>query len=93
MSVRHDGNRIRLEGACEVEDAEPLLALLQRHPGDAVDLGACTRAHGAVVQLLLAFRSVLIPPVASGPLADVIVPALAQSMPQSSPIGGATNNL
>jgi hypothetical protein len=93
MSVRHDGVRIRLEGACEVEDAEPLLALLQRYPGDAVDLAGCTRAHGAVVQLLLAFGPVLIPPAAPGPLADIILPALAQSEPQSSPIGVAINIL
>ena len=54
MSVRLDGATVRLEGTCPVEDAEPLLALLQQHEGAAVDLASCGRIHAAVLQVLLA---------------------------------------
>ncbi len=59
MSVRRDGERIRLEGDCHVEDAEPLLALLMENPGLSADLSACTRLHTAVAQVLLAFAPAL----------------------------------
>lgn len=56
MSVRLDGTVIRLEGECRVEEAEPLLALLQEAAGREVDLGAAGPLHTAVVQVLLALR-------------------------------------
>jgi hypothetical protein len=54
MTVRLDGELIRLEGDCPVEDAEALAALLQRGLR-AVDIAQCGRMHGAVAQALLAF--------------------------------------
>ena len=54
MSVRLDGDIVRLAGPCPVEDAEPLLALLQERPHAAVDVAACGRMHAAVLQVLLA---------------------------------------
>jgi hypothetical protein len=54
MSVRFDGDRVRLEGDCPVEDAEALLQLLQNHPSCAIDLADCGRLHMAVMQVLLA---------------------------------------
>jgi hypothetical protein len=65
MSVQLDGPVIRLEGDCRVEDAEPLLALLQEQAGRVVDLTAAGPLHAAVVQVLLALR----PPL-SGPAGD-----------------------
>jgi len=62
MAVRLDGAVIRLEGDLRVEDAEPLLALLQE-PGRAVSLDGAGRLHTAVVQVLLALR----PPVSGAP--------------------------
>lgn len=70
MSVNLDGNNIHLSGACPVEDAETLLALLQFGPGRVVDLSATGHLHAAVLQVLLAFR----PPV-SGASADPFVAA------------------
>lgn len=49
-----DGSVIRLDGRCPVEDAEPLLALLQEGAATALDLGSCQAVHTAVLQLLLA---------------------------------------
>jgi hypothetical protein len=54
MSVRLDQNVIHLEGACPVGDAETLLAALRELPDADVDLGAVTRLHLALVQVLLA---------------------------------------
>jgi hypothetical protein len=57
MSVtrEHDGT-IVLEGACPVEDAEPLLQLLQKSPDGALDWGRCNHLHTAVLQVILAAR-------------------------------------
>ena len=56
MSVRLDGMVIRLEGECRVEEAEPLLALLQEEAGREVDLADAGPLHTAVVQVLFALR-------------------------------------
>ncbi|TGD95131.1 hypothetical protein [Methylobacterium nonmethylotrophicum] len=57
MSLRDDGNGlIRLEGACPVEEAEALAALLLARPGAGVEWSRCTGLHTAVVQVLLRLR-------------------------------------
>jgi hypothetical protein len=56
MSVRVDQDVIHLEGACAVGDAETLLAALLARPAAIIDVGAATRLHLAVVQLLLTAR-------------------------------------
>ena len=56
MSVHWDGDLIRLIGDCRVEDAEPLLTLLQAHAGAAVELSGADHLHTAVVRVLLAVR-------------------------------------
>jgi hypothetical protein len=56
MSVRVTGGVIILEGACPVDEAEPLLELLLANPGAPVDWSACGHLHTAVVQVLLAAR-------------------------------------
>jgi hypothetical protein len=74
MSIKDEGGRIRLEGVCRVEEAEPLAALLQAGLRP-VDLGECREAHTAVLQVLLAFR----PPIEGAPSAPVLR-ALVQSL-------------
>ncbi len=82
MSVRLDGEVIRLEGECWVEEAETLADLLQT-PGRSVDLSRCERLHGALAQALLAFG----PPISGEPqspfLRDHLVPALAPAQEQA----------
>ncbi|WP_288580392.1 hypothetical protein [uncultured Methylobacterium sp.] len=56
MSVRRDGELIRLEGACPVEEAETLAALLLAEPSLGVEWSACTGLHTALVQVLLRLR-------------------------------------
>ena len=65
MSVILEGEVVRLHGECRVEDAEPLLTLLQARAGRRVDLGGAGHLHAAVVQVLLALR-----PVLTGPASD-----------------------
>jgi len=56
MTVRLVDEVIHLEGTCLVEEAEALLALVQAGPDRPVDLASCRHLHGAVLQVLLAFR-------------------------------------
>jgi hypothetical protein len=53
MTVRRDGEIIRLEGECGVEDAETLVSLLRDAETPIVDMGSCRQVHTAVVQALL----------------------------------------
>ncbi|WP_205618565.1 MULTISPECIES: hypothetical protein [Brevundimonas] len=56
MSVRSDGDQLRLEGDCHVEDAETLHGLLLANDIARVDLTGCGRMHAAVLQVLLVMR-------------------------------------
>jgi hypothetical protein len=56
MTVTADGATITLQGNCGIDDAETLLGFLQAQPAPMVDLTNATHLHGAVLQLLLAFR-------------------------------------
>ncbi len=55
MSVRLEADKIVLSGNCTVEDAEPLLSMMQRNPDFPVDIAGATHLHAAVLQLLMAF--------------------------------------
>jgi hypothetical protein len=55
---RHDNGTILLEGDCPVEDAEPLLRLLQADPAAPLDWSACGYLHTAVMQVIVAARPV-----------------------------------
>jgi len=57
VSVRRDDDgTIKLEGDCPVEDAEPLLQLLQATPTASFEWTRCNRLHTAVLQVILAAR-------------------------------------
>jgi hypothetical protein len=63
LSVRQETNgTIALVGVCPVEDAEPLLQLLQAAPNAPCDWRRCGYLHTAVVQVILAARPILIGP-------------------------------
>jgi hypothetical protein len=56
LSVVRQEDRICLVGVCPVEDAEQLaMHLLQQRPSH-VDARECASLHGAVLQVLLAFK-------------------------------------
>ena len=80
MTVRgsQDG-RVLLEGACPIEDAEPLLQLLLADPRAAVDWRGCETAHTAVLQVLLASGKTMIGPPTGAFLRDHVAAALAQA--------------
>jgi hypothetical protein len=79
MTVRLDGEVIRLEGECRLEEAESLVALLCEGSARTVDLSTCQGLHGAVLQVLLKF----IPPVIGEPqdafLRKFVAPGLRQT--------------
>ncbi len=51
---RSDAGIVLLDGVCAVEDAEPLLQLLQATPAAVVDWTSCRQLHTAVFQVILA---------------------------------------
>jgi hypothetical protein len=61
--------KILLEGECAHEEAEQLLQLLLSTPGAVVDWRACTSAHSAVIQVLLAAMPPMLGPPAGPALA------------------------
>ncbi len=56
MPVTYLKTVARLEGACDVEEAEGLLEWLQEHPKGKLNLKECEHLHSAVLQVLLALR-------------------------------------
>jgi hypothetical protein len=79
MTVGVREGAIFLEGDCPSGDAEELLRLLLAAPEAEVDWQACTSAHTAVVQVLLAAaeRTILGPP-RGRVLRSFVEPALAR---------------
>ncbi|MDB5642703.1 MAG: hypothetical protein JWN07_2020 [Hyphomicrobiales bacterium] len=77
MSVELDGDFIFLKGACTADDAEMLASLLVQQRSRCIDLEKCISLHGAVLQVLIAFR----PSVGKTPkdprLSDLISHAIA----------------
>lgn len=53
MTLRRDGDMIRLVGDLHVEDAEILVGLMQQNGVRAVHVGECGTLHAAVLQVLL----------------------------------------
>ena len=68
MSVNLVGGTIQLLDPVRIEDAEPLVTMLQANPGRPVDLTRSGSLHAAVVQALLVFQPLVI-----GPAADAFV--------------------
>jgi hypothetical protein len=80
-----DGRAV-FDGACAVEEAEPLLAWLRQTPDATADLGGCGEVHTALVQLLLAARVPVAVPPADGVLAALFPPAPeAAATPAAAP--------
>ena len=77
MSVALDARKIVLRGDCPIEDAEPLLVILQNHADHPVDMEDATNVHAAVLQILLAFKRDLIGGSRDSFLQEWIVPVLA----------------
>jgi hypothetical protein len=57
---RRDDGTILLEGDCPVDDAEPLLQMLQATPVASVDWTRSRHLHTAVLQVILAARPTLV---------------------------------
>lgn len=76
MTVRADGDWVRLEGECRVEEAETLANLLHRGGWRGVDVSQCRLAHGAIAQVLVAFAVPITAGGASPFVRDFLTPAL-----------------
>ncbi len=90
MTIRlADDGVIHLEGACPIEEAEPLLRLLAGQPAAAIDWRRCDHVHSAIIQLLLAARPRLIGPPADGFLARHLAGQLERDGIETDAIAGA----
>jgi len=79
MTVRRsDNNTLVLEGVCPVEDAEPLLQMLQNMPTAGIDWTQCRELHTAVVQVILASGTHLIGPCGDAWATEWLGPELPQ---------------
>ena len=77
MSVRkRDDGVIALEGDGGLEDAEPLLLLLSKTPGAAVDWSDCAGAHAAILQILMVSGAALFGTPENTYLRNIVGPAL-----------------
>ena len=56
MGIRYRNKAIELSDVLRIDDAEELLALLQKHPAAKIELQACTHVHAACLQVLMAAR-------------------------------------
>ena len=80
MSVTwRDDATIWLDGDCPVEDAEPLLRLLQSNPDSVVDWRTCSHLHSAVIQVLVIAQARMDGLPGSPFLRDHIAPLLMQA--------------
>lgn len=81
MSARRDGKVIVLEGACRVEDAEPLLGWFQAERDLIVDLTGAEHLHTAVLQILIAMRPALKGTPRDAFIREWLMPALSEADP------------
>jgi hypothetical protein len=80
MTVRRgDNGVIVLDGVCPVEDAEPLLQMLQAMPAAQIDWESCDQMHTAVLQLVLASGRVPIGPCGDAWIARWLAPKLTHN--------------
>lgn len=78
MSLSADGDVIYVKGHCRVEDAETLVALLQKSRNLTIDISSCESLHAAVVQAVLAFECPVVGAPTDGFLQKLLTPALAR---------------
>jgi hypothetical protein len=74
-----DTGTVVLDGVCAVEDAEPLLQLLQVTPAAVVDWTPCRQLHTAVFQIILASGIEPIGPCGDAWVAQWLTPKLPQN--------------
>jgi hypothetical protein len=80
VSVRQEPDgTIVLEGRCEVEDAEPLLQLMQAAPDARCDWTRCSHLHTAVVQVVMAANPALVGPCGDPWIEQWVEPILGRS--------------
>ena len=80
MTIRRgDNGVIVLEGVCPVEDAEPLLQMLQAMPAADIDWQGCHQLHTAVLQLVLASGRIPISRCGDAWVAQWLAPKLTQN--------------
>jgi len=78
MPITYKKTVALLEGHCEIEEAENLLAWLLDHPKGKVNLKNILHPHTAVLQVLMALK----PDISAGPVDETVsvwlVPALVE---------------
>jgi hypothetical protein len=81
MTVRRsDDGTVVLDGVCLVEDAEPLLRMVQTMPAAVVDWTQCRQLHTAVLQVVLASGIATIGPCGDAWVARWVAPKIPENV-------------
>jgi hypothetical protein len=80
MALEFQKKQVLFKGVVGVEEAETLLAWLQKKPGASADLSACEHLHPANLQVLMAAAT----PIKAWP-ADPVLATLLQSALSAPP--------
>jgi hypothetical protein len=56
MAIKYKRNSAVFQGTVGVEEAEVLLAWIQKHPKGTLNFESCTHVHAAQLQVLMAAR-------------------------------------
>lgn len=72
MPLVHDGDVVRFDGHCEVEEALPFLERLNEPPSLRVALADCATLHTALLQVLAAARPEIVSMPANRMLATLV---------------------
>ena len=92
MTVRRgDTGTVILDGVCAVEDAEPLLQMLQATPAAAVDWTRCRQLHTAVLQVIMASGTAPIGPCGDAWVTQWLEPKLPQKEEPADSVSGRSN--
>jgi len=76
MALEFQKKKVLFNGVVEVEEAETLLAWLQKKPGASADLSACEHLHPANLQVLMAAAT----PITAWPTDPVLVGILQSAL-------------
>ena len=83
MATHLDGELLRIEGHCSVEDVLTLVQLLRDAPNAALDLSRCASLHSAAFPALVAARARIAAEPEDAHLARHLMPLLRASQAAS----------
>lgn len=66
MTIKYTNDLAIFEGACRLNEAEPLYEWLKQNPNGKLDLTDCTHIHTAIMQIILLAKPLIVAGPADG---------------------------